>query len=99
MPRNDSTQKKTGVAWPCDKDAWKQTSSHAYFIVNSPAADIWWGVTRSVLSRAVESEVPSSDKLPLYFRTFSQHEKFDWYLGAEVQAMPSLAQINLKKLA
>jgi len=37
-------------------------------------------------------------KLPLYFRKFSQHEKFDWYLGAAVQAMPSLAQMNLKTL-
>jgi len=44
-------------------------------------------------------QVLCRNKLPLYFRKFSQHEKFDWHLGAEVQAMPSLAQINLKKLA
>jgi len=44
-------------------------------------------------------QVLCTNKLPLYFRKFSQHEKFDWYLGAEVQAMPSSAQINLKKLA
>jgi len=39
------------------------------------------------------------NKLPLYFWKFWQYKKFDWYLGAEVQSMPSLAQIDLKKLA
>ena len=44
-------------------------------------------------------QVLCTNKLPLYFRKFSQHENFDWYLGAEVQSMRSLVQINFKKLA
>ena len=43
-------------------------------------------------------QVLRTNKLPLYFQKFSQQEKFDWCLGAEVQAMPRLAQIDLKKL-
>ena len=42
-------------------------------------------------------QVLCTNILPLYFRKFSQHEKFDCNLGAEVQSMPSLAQIDLKK--
>jgi len=47
MIKDSTAQKTTKVAWPCDKDAWKQTSSTAYFAVNSPAADIWWGGQRT----------------------------------------------------
>jgi len=41
-------------------------------------------------------QVLCTNKLPLYFRKFSQHEKFDWYFRCRI---PSLAQINFKKLA
>ena len=44
-------------------------------------------------------QVLCTNKLPLYFRKFSQHEMFDCNSkGAEIQSMPSLAQINFFKV-
>jgi len=44
-------------------------------------------------------QVLRTNKLPLYFWKFSLHETFDYnFKGAEIQSMPSLAQINFFKV-